>query len=167
MSAALVEMDNLALETSEATALAGKRYWGPDRFRYKGPSAPAGAESFFYDLTGRRRILSWGPYDVLPSGCWQAVVRLAFDKRAASYIYAVELGSLKEIARHEFSPGKAGLYEIILDINFTRASRAEVRVILDQGVVGGEMGFYGAEIQPFNGYDVSETSSRPSKRSLG
>lgn len=121
--------------------------WAPEVFRYQAEPAQAGVIPHQFDLTGRRRILSWGPYETLAAGRWQAVVRLSFDKRASGYLYAVEFGSLKQIDRFEFRPGKPGMFDVNMDIELDGKGRAEVRIILDQAAVGGFLGFYGAEIR--------------------
>ncbi|MGI4817607.1 MAG: hypothetical protein ACRYFE_03730 [Janthinobacterium lividum] len=122
-------------------------HWAVDQFRYDrdGPTGPSAPHEI--DLSGRRRILIWGPYVALPKGRWRVRTKLSFDRRATSYNFAVEFGSAAKFERLDFRPEKAGLYEVELEFGFDGKKRAELRVIIDQGVVGGQLGFYGADVE--------------------
>ena len=129
-------------------------HWAVDQFRYDRNEPESSAAPHEIDLTGRRRILIWGPYVELPKGRWRARTKLSFDRRATNYNFAVEFGAASAFERMNFRPDKEGLYEVEVEFDFTGELRAELRIIVDQGVIGGVIGFYGADVSL-----VSETSS--------
>lgn len=99
------------------------------------------------DLTGRPRILVYGPYIALPPGVWRARIRFAVDAAAARRRYRLEWGDLTTFAEHRFTPGEAGLYELSIDHDWTAATPSEVRLILIEGAIDGTLEFMGLEVE--------------------
>jgi len=99
------------------------------------------------DVTGRPRILVWGPYIALPPGMWRAVIRLGFDAAAAKHHFRVDWGSQTACVSEQVSPRTPGVYELQLDWQFEEAAPAELRLILTEGSFMGTVMFQGITVQ--------------------
>lgn len=89
------------------------------------------------DTTGRPRILVWGPYFALTPGLWRMTLRLDIDADAAERRLRIDWGGQSEYGSHEFTPGRAGLYEIEMDYVWTATGPAEMRILVMEGSFAG------------------------------
>lgn len=121
--------------------------WPPESFRYDMRESELRERVNKMDVAGRMRHLVWGPYVVLPAGCWRARVRLAFDQWSCRQEFYFEFGSAKDFVRQAFTPGREGLYEIIADATWSRPVKAEARVVMIESSVGGMFEFLGASVE--------------------
>ena len=119
--------------------------WRPALFNYDSRRAPDGAVGEL-DLTGRPRFMITGPYITLPAGNWRAVYRLTFDEPGSRARFRLDWGSQTEYLSKEFTPGCAGIFEIIQDYVWNEAAPAELRVIALEGIFDGRMTFHGADV---------------------
>lgn len=119
--------------------------WAPDLFNYDSRSVAGDARGHL-DLTGRPRVLLFGPYIVLPAGRWRATYRLTFDERGSRHRFRVDWGSVEDLLFEEFVPGRAGVFEITQEYTWSAPAPAEIRIILLEGVFDGRVTFGGAEI---------------------
>ena len=119
--------------------------WRPALFNYDSRRAPDGAAGEL-DLTGRPRFMITGPYITLPPGNWRAVYRLTFDEPGSRARFRLDWGSQTEYLSEEFTPGRAGVFEIAQDYVWNEAAPAELRVVALEGIFDGRMTFHGADV---------------------
>lgn len=121
--------------------------WPPEQFRYDMREAETRERMNRMDVAGRARYLVWGPYMVLPAGRWRATVRLAFDRWSCRHNYCFEFGAAQKTVKHEFTPGREGVFEFIAEQSWEKLTKAEVRVRMIESSLGGVFEFQGAEIE--------------------
>lgn len=122
-------------------------YWPPERFRYDMREAEAREALQKMDVAGRARHLVWGPYEVLPAGRWRAVAQLGFDKWACRHKYYFEFGAVADFTRHEFCPGREGVFEFDAQHVWNKASKVELRIVMIESSLGGRFDFMGAQVE--------------------
>ncbi|MGO4410927.1 MULTISPECIES: hypothetical protein [unclassified Brevundimonas] len=119
--------------------------WAPELFNYDSRTVPGGARGQL-DLTGRPRFMITGPYITLPPGRWRATYRLTFDAKGSRPRFRVDWGSQTDFISKEFTPGRAGVFEIVQEYDWTERAPCELRIIVLEGVFDGRMTFSGAQI---------------------
>ena len=124
----------------------GRAQWSPAVFHYAGWKTVSDSVGVV-DITGRPRLVVFGPYIFLTPGVWRATIRLGFDQDAAPKRYEIHWGSGDSYAAHEFSPGRAGLFEIALEHEWPRHEASEARLFLHEGAFHGQVHFHGATIE--------------------
>lgn len=138
-------------ETALAAALelfgAGRRStpWSCDLFAYRYPSLD-GEPPYTFDLTGRPKFMVFGPYIVMPAGAWHARLKVAFNQAASRYRYRMDWGGEQDFESIDFSPGRAGVFEIELTYHWKDPAPCELRLLVVEGVFDGQMTFMGATI---------------------
>jgi hypothetical protein len=121
--------------------------WSEKLFVYDERAARDWPDWGVLDVTGRPRILVWGPNVALPPGVWRGVVRFGVDDAAASRGLRIDWGTRTMCVSEHVVPGRAGLYEIALDWYFEEADAAEMRLILTEGSFMGSLMFQGMTVQ--------------------
>lgn len=119
--------------------------WTPDLFNYNSRVVPGGTRGQL-DLTGRPRFMITGPYITLPPGRWRATYRLTFDAKGSRPRFRVDWGAQTDYVSEEFTPGRAGVFEIVQEYDWTERAPCELRVIVMEGVFDGRMTFSGAQV---------------------
>lgn len=108
--------------------------WEPDVFIWT-----AGAEPGFVDLTGRRRVIQYGPYFMLSAGTWK--VDLVFEisiHRAISEL-RFEWGILHDCDTICQRVTVAGRYSASMTHSWTEAGAVELRIWLDRSMFDGTL----------------------------
>lgn len=110
--------------------------WPKELFLHERPAKPdAGGDIF--DLTGRRRIIRYGPYIEMPIGLWQAVIPFTLWLDSAIVEIRIEWGSsLKVISATEVIR-QSGRYEVTLTQAWDKVEPCEIRIWLDRAVFDG------------------------------
>lgn len=121
--------------------------WSEKLFVYDDKSSRDWPEWGVLDVTGRPRMLVWGPYVALPAGIWRAVIRFSVDTSAAGRQFRIDWGTRTACISEYVTPGLQGQYEIALDWAFEEADAAEIRVILTEGCFTGTFIFQGMTVQ--------------------
>lgn len=98
------------------------------------------------DITGGPRMLANGSHITLPAGEWEVVVDIALNQDAAEHDLVIEWGTLEEGSTLEVAPGRPGLYRVTLSYVWTQTARAELRIRLAEGAMGGEFEFINARV---------------------
>lgn len=98
------------------------------------------------DLTGRPRVLIYGPYIVIPAGRWRAIVRFGFSAPTAKHLYRADWGSQEVYTSYEFRPGREGIFQLVIEHEWDKPLTSEFRLLLLEGAFEGEMTFFGADI---------------------
>jgi hypothetical protein len=108
--------------------------WRPEVFIWA-----AGGEPGFTDLTGRRRVIQYGPYLMLSAGTWK--VDLVFDiaiHRAISEL-RFEWGILHDCDTISQRVTVAGRYSASLTHTWAEAGAVELRIWLDRSMFDGTL----------------------------
>lgn len=121
--------------------------WSEKLFIYDERGSRNWPEWGVLDITGRPRILVWGPYVALPAGTWRAVIRFGVDADAARREFRVDWGTPSACVSEYVKPGQPGMYEVTLDWLFGEADAAEIRLILSEGSFMGTVMFQGISVQ--------------------
>jgi len=127
----LSAMDNLTPKPDVAL------HWPPEKFRYDMREADKRERVQRMDIAGRARALFWGPYEELPPGLWRATARFAVDHWSCRHTFRLEWGATADFVTFEFRPGKAGIYEVSAERVWNETEKAELRIILTSGALGG------------------------------
>ncbi len=121
--------------------------WPLDALYYESRIARASDGVREIDLTGRPRILVYGPYIALPPGLWRAKIRFSVnDASAAGREYRIDWGTQTDFVSQTFTPGRSGIFELELDYLWTSIAPAEVRFLIMEGCFSGSASFIGVEV---------------------
>jgi hypothetical protein len=118
--------------------------WEPGIFCYDDRAARSG-ETGVLDVTGRPRLLVYGPYVCLTPGIWRQTARFSLDEAAAPHRFRLDWGTQSEWTSHEIIGSRPGVYEIELEHLWTAAVPAEFRILLMEGAFAGTLTFMGGE----------------------
>ena len=119
--------------------------WLPSLFNYDSRLADDGVAGDL-DLTGRPRFLISGPYITLPPARWRAIYRLEFDAAGSRPRFRLDWGMQDNYGSKDFTPGRAGLFQITHEYVWPQSAPVELRVVLLEGVFHGRMRFHGARV---------------------
>jgi len=126
----------------------GRSAWWPcDLFGKDAGDRSTGDGFWRLDITGRSRILVFGPYISLPPGDWQARLRFWVDAPAARASWRIEWGDQTGFAFHSFQPGRAGRFEVRIVHRWETAAPAVMRLVLEVPAVDGTLGFEGLHVE--------------------
>lgn len=137
---------NRALSEAFSVYSADQSFWGSEIFDINAKDVRHHDGQVVFDLTGRPRILIFGPYMVMPAGRWRAVARLGFGAPTAKHRYRADWGEQEVYTSYEFHPGRDGLFQLEMEYEWDKPSAAEFRLLLLEGAFDGEVTFLGAEI---------------------
>ena len=121
-------------------------HWSDRLFTYDERATRDASDWGVLDITGRPRMLVYGPYLALPPGMWRARIRFGVDKDAAGHQYRVDWGTRTACVSEYVTPGAPGIYEIDLDFEWTSTDAAEIRLILTEGSFMGTLLFQGMTV---------------------
>ena len=140
---------------TEATALdvyltlppvsGAKALWQPDLFTY--PAGRMAAAPLQVDLTGRPRILVYGPHIDLPPGNWRATVRLDVDPEGGQLRLRLEWGQGTRMATASVTIKEPGRYAIRLNQDWLDPGAAEMRLWLDEASFGGRLTLLDVQVE--------------------
>lgn len=126
--------DALAFYETLPPQVGASAVWKPDVFIWG-----AGSEHGFVNLTGRRRVIQYGPYLMLSAGTWK--VDLVFDiaiHRAISEL-RFEWGILHDCDSISQRVTVAGRYSASLTHSWSEAGAVELRIWLDRSMFDGTL----------------------------
>lgn len=108
------------------------------------------------DVTGRARILVYGPYSALEPGAWRAKVSLELCAEAAQRPIVVQFGAEPDYSTVGLPQGTRGHHEVEIDHQMKPGDLAQIRVWLKRAAFHGELRFGGAEIRRIQHIDHEE-----------
>lgn len=120
--------------------------WRPSVFVYDMRGAETRATISEMDATGRARNLVYGPYISLPPGLWRATLGFSCDQSASRHMLRFEWGTPENFQGFYVTPKRSGRYEVVLEHRWTKAEPAELRMILTESSLGGQIGFDGVKL---------------------
>lgn len=121
--------------------------WSPLVFNYEERAIVGQTIPGVMDLTGRPRIVVYGPYITLPRGLWRAKFRFSLDKAAATRRLRFDWGTQHDYAEHYLTLRAPGVYELQMDYYWAEAAEAEARILVMEGVFEGAMDFLGVDVE--------------------
>ena len=116
----------------------GEAVWSGSLLTWNTPATHAEGRSTL-DLTGRPRIVVYGPYLEMPTGRWKAVFTLSVDAYACRYLFRADWGGIEDYVSQEFRPGRPGVFEIEMVYDWTTQGACEFRLLVMEGVFHGEI----------------------------
>lgn len=126
----------------------GETPWSERLFHYDEKAARNWAAPGHLDVTGRPRILVYGPYLALPKGRWRVRARFAADDAASRHEFRLDWGTPTDFTSLPVNLSKGGVYEGELDHVWSQSEAAELRLLLMEGAFEGRLHFLGATILP-------------------
>ena len=120
--------------------------WSERLFLYDDKAARNWAAPGQLDITGRPRILVYGPYFALPPGAWKLRVRFATDHEAGRREYRLDWGTPTDFSSTPIRLHQGGVYEVEIEHIWGRSEPAELRLVLMEGVIDGRLDFLGAGV---------------------
>jgi hypothetical protein len=120
--------------------------WSERLFIYDDKGSRDQPEWGMLDITGKPRILVWGPYLAMPPGRWRAIIRFAVDLDAARHTYRLDWGTQSDCVSAYVTPKVPGVYEAELEWEFSEPAPAEIRLILTEGSFMGTLMFQGIKV---------------------
>jgi hypothetical protein len=120
--------------------------WSERIFRYDQKAARGSQQIGQLDITGRPRILVYGPYLALPPGRWRTKIRFLVDATAATKEFRLDWGSPHDFASVSVAPPHAGVFEVELEHDWHTVDFAEIRLWLMEGAFDGVLHFLGADV---------------------
>lgn len=97
-------------------------------------------------LTGRARYLLYGAYHWLPRGVWTATIVFSVDQDANPRIFRIEWGGVSAFSQHVFRTQQAGKYKISITTVVDQAAQTELRLVLANSSLAGELTILGVEL---------------------
>jgi hypothetical protein len=120
--------------------------WSERIFQYDERAARDWEAAGQLDITGRPRILVYGPYLALPAGVWRARVRFAVDEQACRREFRIDWGAPTDFKSTSVSPKEPGVYEIEMEHAWPDSAMAEIRLLIMEGAFDGRLDFLGATV---------------------
>lgn len=120
--------------------------WSERIFRYDQRAARAAQAIGELDVTGRPRILVYGPYLGLPPGRWRTRVRFLVNQTAATKEFRIDWGSPHDFVSTTVVPPHAGVFEVELEHDWRSTDFGEIRLWLMEGAFDGILHFLGANV---------------------
>lgn len=111
------------------------------------------------DLTGRGRILVYGPYQILPAGRWCIEAEFDLDPEGGEIFLRFEWGEALDFETFRAKCCRAGRYRVTLKNTWVKAAPAELRIWVDRATLFGSMQMLGATVRPVEG--LTQESSGP------
>lgn len=116
-------------------------WWGPSLFRHGDrPDAPCPPE---IDITGRARILVFGPFVPLPAGRWRAAVTFEACAEARRYPYLIEFGTAAGLTERAVPPGAPPERVVEIEHALTAPATVEIRLWVARAAFHGAIRFHG------------------------
>lgn len=93
------------------------------------------------DVTGRARIIFYGPYLHLPRGLWKARVLIGFSQDIRGMPFTIEAFSTELLGKARIFAAQGGIFEFEFEAKVTTPHEPiEVRIMNEEGAIEGHMG---------------------------
>lgn len=110
-------------------------------------------------LTGRARYLLYGAYHWLPRGAWTATIVFSVDQDATGHLFRIEWGGVSAFSQHVFRTQQPGKYKISITTVVDQATQAELRLVLANSSLAGELTILGVELASGAAGDLQPVTS--------
>lgn len=146
--------------------IGAKAKWGWDLFVFKTPLGhPVRPPKI--DLTGRGRVVVFGPRFDLPAGRWRATAAFNVDTEGSDLYLRFQWGIGEDLEELEVMLQHSGTYQVALDHTWSRVGPAELRIWASNAHFVGQMEFFGIDIErvPDDGQVADALSESPAEGS--
>ena len=123
------------LDTPQSNGL-GRAVWPAALFLHE-KSGKSDIDGEIFDLTGRRRVIRYGPYIEMPIGLWKVVVPFSLWIDSAIVEIRVEWASSLSVVSITEVIRQSGRYEVTLCQAWEEIGPCELRIWLDRAVFDG------------------------------
>lgn len=97
-------------------------------------------------VTGRARIIYYGPYLHLPRGLWTVRVSIGFSQDVRGMPFSIEVHSNELLGKARILAERGGIFSLEFEIAVTAPHEPiEVRIMNEQGAIEGHMGLVGVD----------------------
>jgi hypothetical protein len=143
----VTEAVGMSLSRVHASGYPVPSRWDRTIFRSRG--SPSGLCPEVLDVTGPARNLFFGPFIVLPTGSWLAVVEIGLCPEAACRGLWLDFGAGAgtDYTRMELPFAVAGRLKIEIRHFFREPGQAQVRLWLKRAALHGEIRFEGVTVE--------------------
>ena len=90
----------------------------------------------YIDLTGRRRLLAFGPFIMLPPGRWRVQAILEVKIESSPVVLNMEWG-VEGGASEDFTVSESGIYRVVLEQAWKSSTVPQFKLILQQAAFSG------------------------------
>ena len=111
--------------------------WADEVFLGEEPSLLRQEGALRCDLTGRSRVLRYGPYFHLAPGLWTICVIIAVQIEGGPADFRFEWGVDHDVTTVTQTVQQSGVYEVVLSKLWAEADQSELRVWLDRAMFEG------------------------------
>jgi hypothetical protein len=118
------------------------------------------------DVTGRHRVLVFGPMLPLPAGRWRLAVRFSLSREAAGHDYILQFIHGAALSERRFRPTAAGLYEVDIVNAFAQDAVAALRLWNGRALFQGELRFNGARVTRLPAEEPAEAATVPGSKGV-
>lgn len=102
---------------------------------------PNSAVPVAIDVTGRARIIFYGPYLHLPRGHWKARVLIGFSRDIRGMPFSIDIHSKVSLGNARIFAAQGGIFDFEFEATVTTPHEPiEVRIMSEQGAIEGHMG---------------------------
>ena len=103
------------------------------------------------DLTGRARIMFYGPYFHLPRGRWKVRVLVGFSQNIQGMPFSIDVHSRESLGKARIFAKHGGLFDFEFEAKVTTPHEPiEVRIMSEQGAIEGHMGLVGIDFKEWS-----------------
>jgi hypothetical protein len=142
---------------ASGASVAGPIWWDRSMFA-TGPDMSVPCPEIL-DVTGRHRVLVFGPMKVLPAGSWRLGVRFGLSSEAAGHDYILQFVHGEALAERWFRPTAGGEFEVEISNAFSQDALAALRLWNARALFYGELRFHGATATRLKGRPPAEGAS--------
>jgi len=97
-------------------------------------------------VTGRARIIYYGPYYHLPRGRWAARMAIGFSQDIRGMPFSIEVHSTELLGKARILAERGGIFSLNFEIVVSAPHEPiEVRIMNEQGAIEGHMGLVGID----------------------
>lgn len=112
-------------------------------------------------VTGRARIIYYGPYFHLPRGLWTARMSVGFSQDVRGMPFSIEVHSTELLGKARILAERGGIFTFEFETVVTAAHQpVEVRIMNEQGAIEGHMGLVGIDFMRWRAHpdDISSAA---------
>lgn len=103
------------------------------------------------EVTGRARIIFYGPYLHLPRGRWKVRGLMGFSKDIRGMPFTIEVASTELLGRARIFAERGGIFDFEFEANVTAPHEPiEVRTMSEQGAIEGHMGLVSIDFKEWS-----------------
>lgn len=109
-------------------------------------------------VTGRARIIYYGPYYHLPRGLWAARMSVGFSQDIRGMPFSIEVHSSELLGKARILAERGGIFSVEFDVVVSAPQEPiEVRIMNEQGAIEGHMGLVGIDFTQWRPHPADAT----------